>query len=65
MTAILPPARTLDEVIAGSHRTLTRAVIVAGPAAGETLPVTGGGVSVDFDADVTRSGRVTVAGLPQ
>ena len=63
--AILPPARTLDEVIAGSHRTLTRAVIVAGPAAGETLPVTGGGVSVDFDADVTRSGRVTVAGLPQ
>jgi hypothetical protein len=63
--AILPPARTLGEVIAGSHRTLTRAVIVAGPAAGEALPVTGGGVSVDFDADVTRSGRVTVAGLPQ
>ena len=46
MTVVLPPARTLDEVIAGSHRTLTRAVIVAGPATGETLPVTDGGVSV-------------------
>lgn len=63
--AIRPPARTLDEVIAGSHRQVFRATITAGPAAGQVLDVTGGGVSVEFDADVTRAGQVTVAGLPQ
>lgn len=63
--ALLPPARPLDDVIAGSRPTLSRAVIIAGPAAGETLPITAGRVTVEFDADVTRAGQVTVAGLPE
>lgn len=62
---VTAPRRNLDAVIAGAHPTLARAVITAGPAAGETLPITAGRVTVEFDADVTRAGQVTVAGLPQ
>lgn len=60
-----PPPRTLEEVLAGSGSRRYRADIVAGPAAGESLPVISGSASIEYDAPVRLSGSVTLPALPE
>ena len=64
-TPYTPPPRTLAEVLAGSHRLLTRVDVLSGPATGVTLPVTAGSFTEDALASVTLTGTLEVAGLPE
>lgn len=64
-TPYAPPHRTLDEVLAGSHLLRARVDILSGPAAGASLPVTGGAFTEDALSDVTLAGHLEVAGLPE
>ena len=58
MTVILPPVRSLDQVIAGSAPRLVRVTRVGDALA---LPAVTGSVSIDAGADVRRTARVSVA----
>jgi hypothetical protein len=62
---VVAPRRALDQILAGSAPIKARATLLSGPYAGETLPVTDGSITVGHDADVTRSGTLTVAGLSE
>ena len=61
----VPPHRTLDDVLAGSHLLRARVDILSGPAAGASLPVTGGAFTEDALGDVMLAGHLEVAGLPE
>lgn len=50
------PARSIDDVLAGSHRRLTKVTID-----GQPLPVVAGSVTVDQTDDVRRQGTLTLA----
>lgn len=58
-------ARSLDEVLAGSHRRLVRARLSGGPQDGADLPVTAGPMQWEYDAPVRLSGTLTVAALDE
>lgn len=58
-----PPPRSLADVLAGSHERLTSALILTGPAAGETLPITGAPVTLVHDGPVRLRGSLTVAAV--
>lgn len=60
-----PPARSLAEVLAGSHTRLVSAAILTGPAAGAVLPVVAGNVTLIHDGPVRLSGSLTVAAEPE
>ena len=55
-----PAPRSLDETLAGSARITTTVVFLAGPAAGQSLPVIDGEVTVDDTSRVRRTCRLTV-----
>lgn len=62
---IVAPRRSLDEVVLGSGRCFARVTLLSGPGEGEILPVTHGTIRVEDYADITRSGTITVVGLPE
>ena len=55
-----PAPRSLDETLAGSARITTTVVFLAGPAAGQSLPVIDGEVTVDDTSRVRRTCRLDV-----
>lgn len=55
-----PAPRSLDETLAGSARITTTVVFLTGPAAGQSLPVIDGEVTVDDTSRVRRTCRLTV-----
>jgi len=55
-----PAPRTLAETLAGSARIITTVVFLTGPAAGQSLPVIDGEVTVDDTSRVRRTCRLTV-----
>ncbi len=59
-----PAPRTLAETLAGSARIITTVVFLTGPAAGQTLPVIDGTVTVDDTSRVRRTCRLDVLATP-
>jgi hypothetical protein len=55
-----PAPRTLAETLAGSARIITTVVFLTGPAAGQSLPVIDGEVTVDDTSRVRRTCRLDV-----
>ena len=55
-----PAPRSLDETLAGSARITTTVVFLTGPAAGQSLPVIDGEVTVDDTSRVRRTCRLDV-----
>ena len=59
-----PAPRTLAETLAGSARIITTVVFLTGPAAGQSLPVIDGEVTVDDTSRVRRTCRLDVLATP-
>lgn len=57
-TIVRRPPRTIDELVAGSHRREDHVTILTGPRAGERLPLVGGDLLLDEAADVHATGRL-------
>ncbi len=58
ITIIRAPARTVPQLIRGSHRREDHVVILTGEHAGETLPLVGGDLTLDDTADVHATGTL-------
>lgn len=58
ITIIRAPARTVPQLIRGSHRREDHVIILTGSHAGETLPLVGGDLTLDDTADVHATGTL-------
>lgn len=64
ITIIRAPARTVPQLIRGSHRREDHVVILTGEHAGETLPLVGGDLTLDDTADVHATGTLKLPPEP-
>lgn len=56
-------ARTIDQLLSGSHRREDHILILTGDRAGERLPIVGGDLLIDEAADVRATGTLTLPDL--
>lgn len=56
-------ARTIDQLLSGSHRREDHIIILSGDRAGERLPIVGGDLLIDEAADVRATGTLTLPDL--
>ena len=61
---IREPARTLDQLLTGSHRREDHVIILTGERAGEHLPIIGGSLTLDEAADVRATGTIQLPPEP-
>ena len=64
ITIIRAPARTVPQLIRGSHRREDRVIILTGSHAGETLPLVGGDLTLDDTADIHATGTLQLPPEP-
>ena len=64
ITIIRAPARTVPQLIRGSHRREDHVVILTGEHAGETLPLVGGDLTLDDTADIHATGTLQLPPEP-